>query len=183
MTVSPVRPAPAAPVPYYGGGTIGNLGRAKLDGSEADPNYIDVNPGVTDPTQQVEDSNPVASGGFVYYITGNGSVGRVGLDGSDLNNNWISGATYPGVESQLALDAQYIYVTNQNNGNGAIGRFNLTDGSQAGFGSTTGDQFISGREREPRSVEERTCDMCATVHGDRNPLLTHLPGLSVSVRQ
>jgi hypothetical protein len=127
---------------YSGGGTIGNLGRANLDGSDANPNFINVNPGVSDPTQQVEDSNPVANGGFVYYITGIGSIGRVGLDGSDLDNDWIANATSPGVEAQLALDDQYLYVTNQ--ASGTIGRFHLTDGSQAGFGPTPGSQFISG---------------------------------------
>jgi hypothetical protein len=66
---------------------------------------------------------PSAFANFVYWPNAGGtSLGRAGLDGSQLNNNFVPTTDAP---SSVAVDSQYIYWTHGTTGTGAIGRAKL----------------------------------------------------------
>jgi hypothetical protein len=57
---------------------------------------------------------------FVYWSESNGSIGRANLDGTGVNESFITGAGGPGA---LAVDGQHVYWANFDSG--TIGRANL----------------------------------------------------------
>ena len=85
---------------------------------------------------------------YVYWsnfgFATNGAIGRANLDGSGVNNSFITGANYP---SGVAVDSGHIYWAN--NGNsliglaGTIGRANL-DGSGANQSFVTAGTYPAG---------------------------------------
>ncbi len=127
--------------------SIGSIGRSNLDGTNSQPDFINTGQGAA--------MGPVSDGLYVYYLNnaGDGSIGRANIDGTGVNNNWIpnSSARNPGA---LAVDDNYLYMLAYsyfNCGeqcgpadllNLGISRFNLSDGSPAGYGSTNGNDFI-----------------------------------------
>ncbi len=69
---------------------------------------------------------------YVYWANWtSGTIGRGNLDGTDVNENFITGATLP---QALAVNGQYIYWTN---GTGSIGRANIN-------GTDVNQNFIPG---------------------------------------
>ena len=96
----------------YGSGTIG---RANLDGSGVNNNFI---------TGAGSPYGVTVDGQYVYWADETGdTIGRANLDGSDANDSFITGANHP---YGVAVNGQYIYWGNQ--GTATIGRANL-DGS------------------------------------------------------
>ena len=144
----------------YGSSTIG---RANLDGSDANQQFI----GVASPVQLA------VSGDYIYWASLNGDIGRANLSGADVDSTFITGVGEPygvavngehiywgnyaagtigranldgtGVDAtfitgalypvDLALDSHYLYWANI--GNGTIGRANLD-------GSGVDQSFITG---------------------------------------
>ncbi|HEU5004917.1 MAG TPA: DUF5050 domain-containing protein [Candidatus Saccharimonadales bacterium] len=106
------------------------IGRANLDGTNANPNFITSGSIVA----------LAANNNYVYWTIGGGSIGRANVDGTGVNNSFITGqgAAIRGI----AVDSNYIYFTDAQ-GAFAIGRANLdgtnvqalvTSISQAGYG-------------------------------------------------
>ena len=95
---------------YWGHDTSsGAIVRAATDGTGT-PNQSFV-PGATSP------GGVAVSLRYVYWSNGNnGAIGRANLDGTGVNQSFITGASGPGV----AVDSQYIYWDNANGG--SIGR-------------------------------------------------------------
>ena len=101
---------------YWASGATGNIGRANLDGSGSNPNFIG---GATDAIGLAVD------GQHLYWANNTtDTIGRANLDGSGVNQSFIVGANSP---KGVAVDGQHIYWSN---GCCAIGRANL-DGSGA----------------------------------------------------
>jgi hypothetical protein len=99
----------------------GTIGRANLDGSDADPDFI-----------ADAGNNPLglaADGSHVYWVNANGSsteaIARANLDGSGVEPNFIS---LPSSSSlcDVAVDGSHVYWSDE--AGEAIGRANL-DGS------------------------------------------------------
>jgi hypothetical protein len=122
----------------------GTIGRAKLDGSEVEPEFIpnevEVSLGVFE--KAVDNPQGIAvDGSHVYWSnagekagvfenenTEAGTIGRAKLDGSEVEPGFIEGASYPeGIE----VTASYIYWANHGTlGHRGIGRATL-DGTTA----------------------------------------------------
>jgi virginiamycin B lyase len=101
----------------YWGSRRGGIGRANLDGSEADPDFI---------TEAESPSTLAVDGSHVYWASDGaspGSIGRANLDGTDANQHFITGL---GGTQQVAVGATHIYWADA--GGGIVGRANL-DGS------------------------------------------------------
>jgi hypothetical protein len=107
---------------YWGSQSTDSVGRAKFDGSAADPKFIR---GGSDVMGVEVDSQ------HVYWTNVNGTIGRADLDGSNVNQSFIAGGSVP---FDIAVDGQYIYWANS--GSGTIGA-NL-DGSNVNQSFMTG---------------------------------------------
>ena len=82
----------------------GGIGRANLDGSGVDPNFIATGPGRYPFSLAVD-------GGHIYWteferFDVNPTIGRANLDGSGVNSNLIS---LPAPSGDMAIDAGHIY--------------------------------------------------------------------------
>jgi uncharacterized protein YjbI with pentapeptide repeats len=102
----------------------GGIGRANLDGSDANPLFIGT-PGST--------SFALAVGGQHIYWENGFTIGRANLDGSNVNPNFIYDEDLFIGTVGLAVDGQHIYWSNPyfalaGRGDNTIGRANL-DGS------------------------------------------------------
>jgi hypothetical protein len=117
------------------------IGRANLDGSSPNEDFITglsnpdfVNGNIQDPTDVV---SLTSDGSHVYWteldpLHDGGSIGRAGVDGSGVNENFIPGLDYP---EGLAVDSNYVYWTDYDHY--TIGRANLD-------GTNPNDNFITG---------------------------------------
>ena len=96
----------------------GTIGRANLDGTGANPNFI---------TGAGNPSGLAVDGAHLYWANNvsGGSIGRANLDGSGANSFFVSGASFP---TGVAVDGVHIYWANYNPR--AIGRAEL-DGTGA----------------------------------------------------
>jgi virginiamycin B lyase len=122
---------------YWGNNTAGvpccqvsTIGRANLDGTGVDPNFIVVMDATADGVA-VDDAH--------VYWTGSNVIGRANLDGTDVNQSFIAGAIEPW---GVAVDGAHIYWVNT--GTGTIGRANLD-------GTGVDQSFING---DPDNVPE-----------------------------
>ncbi len=122
---------------YWSDPKHGRIGRAKLDGTEADDNYIAVGGEpygvavVDEPSAEYvfwTDRGELEKGAFEQDVgkAGKGTIGRADLDGSNVNPSCYSGLDNP---RSIAADAGYVYWTmpgltegDQNIGNGKLGR-------------------------------------------------------------
>lgn len=100
----------------YWGKQAGDLSRANLDGSGADPAFAPAGNACA----------VAVDGNYLYWVERNGTaIGRVGVDGTGANPSFIDGIT---AGCGLDVDAEYVYWADD--GTDAIGRANL-DGSGA----------------------------------------------------
>ena len=118
---------------------VGLIGRANLDGSGVDKQFITVQGGLLLSGLAV-DSN------YIYWIDsmpGHQSIGRANLDGTGVDPSFIAGASAQEccVPGSLAVDGQHIYWTDPYRG--AIGRANL-DGTGVNWNFITGASLPSG---------------------------------------
>jgi virginiamycin B lyase len=124
---------------YWANFNTNAIGRANLDGSGVDQDFIVTATSVEGVTV---DSSYVYWSNFGFAASG--SIGRANLDGSGVNQRFISGANYP---SGVAVDSGHIYWAN--NGNsligqpGTIGRANL-DGSGVDQSFITAGAYPAG---------------------------------------
>jgi hypothetical protein len=88
-----------------------SIGRANLDGSNANPHFIT---GANQPFAVAVDA------AHIYWANGS-SIGRANIDGSGVNQNFITGVSRGGYG--LGLDGKHIYWANS--GANAIGRANI----------------------------------------------------------
>jgi hypothetical protein len=108
----------------------GLIGRANLDGSGANPRFLD--PPFSEPC------GVAVGGGYVYWTGGLGySVGRARLDGSEVEFDLIAGSGVTGCG--IAVDGQHLYWAAAS----GIGRANL-DGSEANGTFIPGYRWVSG---------------------------------------
>ena len=82
---------------YWASYRSGYIGRAKLDGTDVNQNFI------------YYDGQGIAiQGDYIYYASNGGTgIGRVELNGSDLNPDFITGLK--GSVAFLAVDGKYIF--------------------------------------------------------------------------
>ncbi len=100
---------------YWANNNTNTIGRARLDGSDADPNFI---AGADGPSGLAVDDT------YVYWAnTGNGRIARARLDGTDVDPDFILGGNSP---TGVAVDAGHVYWANY--GIDTIGRAGI-DGS------------------------------------------------------
>ena len=103
------------------------IGRANLDGSSPDQNFIT---GASLPGGITVDRN------YVYWTNeGTGSIGRANLDGSNVNQNFIPGV---GADEGVAVDSNYIYWTAR-----VPGTFGVSIGRAKLDGSSPDASFIN----------------------------------------
>src|SRR5919199_1486184 len=84
---------------------------------------------------------------FVYWAnSGTGTIGRANLDGTDVNQNFITGANAP---AGVAVDGAHLYWTNFTGTGGSIGRANLdgTGVDQSFINTTAGVPGGGGNAR------------------------------------
>jgi sugar lactone lactonase YvrE len=123
----------------------GSIGRARLDGSGADPAFILMDAWIP--------CGVAVDGGYVYWANSlAGTIGRARLDGSAKENSFISGARWP---CGLAVDATYVYWGNGGAWSGstgapAVGRARL-DGSAVDQAWLHGMKGICGVAIDPAS--------------------------------
>jgi hypothetical protein len=122
------------------------IGRADLDGSHAKPNYIVVAaPPTAPPNSTPPGFGQLAISKEWIYFNLNGKIGRVDVDGSQLNSNLVS--TSPARGLSVAND-QVFWAHHSGGGGDAvsnyIGRANL-DGSEA-------DPFFIGPLDDPSVI-------------------------------
>jgi Domain of unknown function (DUF5050) len=120
---------------YWANFGAGTIGRASVDGTGANQNFIS---GASGPDGVAVDS------GHVYWANDNSTtIGRANLDGTGVNQNFISGAFFP---VGVAVDANYVYWSNPQPGSATVGRANL-DGTGAN------QNFIAGGFPEGVAVD------------------------------
>ena len=101
---------------YWTESALNAIGRANhLDGSAVNLRFIS---GLNSPQAMAIDST------YLYFVTGLGGIGRVNLDGSGVDQNFILGV-FP---DALAVDGAHIYWTTSGPNGNKIGRANI-DGS------------------------------------------------------
>jgi virginiamycin B lyase len=115
---------------YWANYDDGEIGRANIDGSDPNSDAIDVGSVV----------GIAIEGDYVYFTSNGGTtIGRVKLNGSDLDTNFITGLN--GEQAFLAADSQYIFWANADVSGGysgtTIGRANID-------GSDVNQSFITG---------------------------------------
>jgi len=109
---------------YWTSGTDA-IGRANLDGSEADQSFI---------TATFDPRGVAVDGQHVYWTNYLGTIGRANLDGSEADESFIDVGT---ALQGLAVDSGHIYWTD---GGAAIGRANL-DGTDVERDFITGSNL------------------------------------------
>jgi virginiamycin B lyase len=100
------------------------IGRANLDGTDVNQNFIAVPDGPSGVSGLAVNSR------YIYWSDETaGTIGRANLDGTDVNQQFITGASFP--EGGLTVDSRYIYWVSHNSS--MIGRANLdgTDVNQS----------------------------------------------------
>src|SRR5262245_35430486 len=130
---------------YWPNVCAGTIGRANLDGTGVDQNFIT---GAIAPLAVAVDS------GHVYWADqgtcgttcpppqpGDGTIGRANLDGTGVNETFITGLN----PSDVAVDANHVYWGGSVLGLGTIGRANLD-------GTAVDQNFIGGHHIHPASV-------------------------------
>ena len=145
------------------GSALTGIGRASIDGSGVDPDFI-ANPGISYPIGLAVNST------HVYWVDAYADkIGRARLDGTEIEPAFVS-LTSPGYVAfgGIEVDDEYIYwtFTGVNDGEGKIGRV-ATDGS------SPDPDFITGLWK-PRSVASDSehlfwCDYQTGVIGRSNP--------------
>ncbi|MGH9163233.1 MAG: carboxypeptidase regulatory-like domain-containing protein [Vicinamibacteraceae bacterium] len=115
---------------YWANGDGGTIGRAHLDGTEPDQDFI---------IGASRHDGVAVNADYVYWAnTEAGTIGRANLDGSNPDQSFITGASRP---NEVAVNADYIYWANW--GGDTIGRANL-DGSDPDQSFITGAMNPSG---------------------------------------
>jgi virginiamycin B lyase len=112
---------------YYSNDTT--IGRANLDGTAPDPNFIPSPDGY--PCGVTVDSSHI-------YWGHDGFIGRADLDGGNSDPSWLPGPDGP---CGLAVDGSHIYWANEGSPATTIGRANL-DGNPA----SVDNAFITGAD-------------------------------------
>jgi virginiamycin B lyase len=104
-----------------------NIGRANLDGTDVNQNFIAVPDGPSGVSALAVNAR------YIYWTDETaGTIGRARLDGTQVNQQFITGAAFP--QTGLAIDSRYIYWVN--NTAGTIGRARLD-------GTEVNQQFIT----------------------------------------
>jgi len=100
------------------------ISRANLDGTSAQPLVV----GVGGQGLAVDSDH-------IYWTNFNaGTIGRANLDGTGVNNSFVTGASFP---VAIAVDAGHVYWTNTSIASNSIGRANLD-------GTSVNQSFITG---------------------------------------
>ncbi len=106
---------------YWADPEANAIGRAKLDGSEAKPNFITG-------LQSIEDLTVDSK--YIYWAEpGSNAIGRATIEGEEVKQGFIEGARKP---EGVAVDGSYVYWTNtaaDAEGNRGVGRAKL-DGTE-----------------------------------------------------
>ena len=125
VAVGCVAAAPAGAYVYWVDspeGSPGSIGRADLDGTHVDTNFIT---GLDDPCGIAVDS------GHIYWGNrGTNSIGRANLDGTNAVRGFIVNDPAVGFPCSPAVDGTHIWWANSTGDDGSIGRANL-DGTGA----------------------------------------------------
>ena len=103
------------------------------------------------PVPQLPQGVAVNAGHVYWSNDAGGSIGRANLDGSGVNQGFITGANHPDL---MAIDGGHIYWANESAN--TIGRANL-DGSGVNESFITGASHAARRRRRlgPRLLGER----------------------------
>jgi hypothetical protein len=116
--------------------TPGSIGRAKINGTGANNNFIT---GLDQPTQVAVDSN------FIYWSeAGTNRIGIANLDGTHANPNMISRTPEVTSPTGIAVTATGIYWVNHVVGNDTIGHANYGGSSPVGDFFDTGSPDVCG---------------------------------------
>jgi hypothetical protein len=100
---------------YFTADGPGQIGRANVDGSDVQVQFI------SDP--RIRPVNVVVAGGYIYWTNqGLGTIGRANLDGSDENPSFIAGLGKP---DGLTVAGGYIFWGNIDSATESIGRAKL----------------------------------------------------------
>jgi hypothetical protein len=116
-TSKPTYPVVHGGYVYWANEADSKIGRAKLDGSDFQPNFIPVTAGY-------KPTGIALQGGYLYWTNysggtvSEGSVGRAALDGTAVTQNFISlsgssDLSVLGLPQGIAVDGDYIYWGNQ----------------------------------------------------------------------
>lgn len=132
-------PAAVAVDPRYiywvhGTATTGAIGRARLDGTDIQPNFIPHSAGVSDPF------GITVTASHIYWTNeGPGTIGRADISGANPNPSFVSD---PGNSPcGLATDNRFLYYTAYPGGNAHVARVPIT-------GGTPDDTFISAPDKD-----------------------------------
>jgi Low-density lipoprotein receptor repeat class B len=129
---------------YFTNGGNNKIGRATLDGSAVDPNFISV------PSPSGVFCGLAVDPNFVYYGSDSGNtVGRGPVSGGAADANFIAAGTTGGGPSGVGVNSQYIFWGDYSNG--AVGRANVNGSGvnpslipNAGVtGAGDGSQFVA----------------------------------------
>jgi hypothetical protein len=101
-----------------GDASTGSIGRANLNGTAPDPNFIPHSAGVSDP------SGIAVTPSAIYWQNGGSSIGRANIDGTAPNPTFISASNS---NCGLTADSSFLYYLN--GGGTQIGRATLDGGS------------------------------------------------------
>jgi hypothetical protein len=122
---------------YWANATTGAIGRANLDGTGVNQDFIT---GLSTPGLAASPCGVVVDEAHIYWGNSAGTIGRANLDGSGVENNFISGSgmfgTFPVV---CAHDSAYLYW-----GHTAPGVSTYWIGRARLDGSDVRNNFISG---------------------------------------
>ena len=118
---------------YWANAGTGTVGRARLDGSEVNQSFITEGFIVSPPGDPLDAIGPVgmAVAGDHLYWTTDGAIGRARLDGTHVDQAFITSAGEP---KAVAVDRTHVFWAN---GNSAIGRARLD-------GAHIDQSFITG---------------------------------------
>lgn len=118
---------------YWANYDVAAIGRAKLDGSEADANWF---------TSLSEPTGVAVTGTHIYWAEdGNGRVSRAKLDGSEIEANFVTGLTSP---HGLAVNGNDLYIANTAAGN--IVHVDLTTAEQRVVTHVSDPQLVAAND-------------------------------------
>jgi len=122
---------------YWSNTAAGTIGRAEIDGSDPNPNFI---AGLENPEGIAVDSGHIYWAEARDHEEGHGTIGRSTLAGGSVEREFITGAGDP---HGVAVSSEYIYWTN--GANTDIGRATITGGSpEQSFLSRSGNEHPWG---------------------------------------
>jgi len=151
---------------YWANIGTGSIGRANIDGTGVNPGFIT---GLGQPLTVAVNAT------HIYWTDWQGNtIGRANIDGTAKNTALVT--ISPGVPNAIAVDANYLYWSQDNTGVTTIGRANLDGtGANGSFVATTTNSQVFGLAVAPGGAAAVKYALSVTKAGSGSGTVTSSP--------